>query len=318
MAQNVLLPGGVVSMTATAADRLLKAGNGDGALLYLYLLRRGGQFSSDGARQALGWTAERIKTAYDALGEMNLVDKSVDTAPARTPPEPEGPPDYSAADVAKEMEADTSFHHLVGAIEQCLGKVLSTADLKILLSIYDYLGLSAEVTLMLVTWCTEDSQRKYGAGRKPRMSQIRKEAFAWHRLGVDTPEAADAHIRALSALRDRERTLLPLLGIAGRAPVEGERRYISAWVDMGFDDDAIALAYEKTVLKKGSLNWAYMNSILRNWHQKNLHTVAQVEAGDSAWRKSRGPAAVTLHPERVEEDLDWMDRYLEETKGGNT
>lgn len=317
MAQNILLPGGVVSMTAAAADRLMKAGSGDGALLYLYLLRRGGQFSPDGARQALGWTADRVKAAYNTLGELNLVDKTVETLPARTPPEPEAPPDYSAADIAKELEAETSFRHLVGAVEQCLGKVLSTADLKILLSIYDYLGLTAEVILMLVTWCTEDTQRKYGAGRKPRLSQIRKEAFAWHRLGVDTPEAADAHIRALSVLRDRERTLLPLLGIAGRTPVEGERKYIAGWVDMGFDDETIALAYEKTVLKKGALNWAYMNSILRNWHQKNLHTTAQVEAGDSAWRKARSPGGAAPHPERVEEDLDWMDRYLQETKGGD-
>ena len=105
------------------------------------------------------------------------------------------------------------------------------------------------------------------------MSQIRKEAFVWHRLGVDTPEAADAHVRTLSALRDREKSILPRLGIAGRLPVEAERKYISSWVEMGFDDDAIALAYERTVLKKGSLVWPYMNSILKSWHQKKQEQI---------------------------------------------
>ncbi len=319
MAQNVLLPGGVVSMTAAAADRLMKAGNGDAALLYLHLLRRGGEFSPDYARQALGWTADRVKSAFDALAALALVDKASEVASASTPPEPEGPPDYTSADIAKELDAGGAFPHLVSELERRLGKVLSPADLKILLSIYDYLALPAEVVLMLVTWCIEDTERKYGAGRKPRMSQIRKEAFIWHRLGVDTPEAADAHIKSLTRLRDRERSLLPLLGIAGRTPVEGERKFINAWVDMGFDDEAIALAYERTVLKKGALNWAYMNSILRSWHQKNLHSVPQIEAGDSSYRRAapqgQRPAAPAGQGEaRAREDMDRLRRLM----GGQT
>ena len=41
MAQELLLPGEIVSMTGPAADRLLRAGNGDAALLYLWLLGGG-------------------------------------------------------------------------------------------------------------------------------------------------------------------------------------------------------------------------------------------------------------------------------------
>ena len=317
MAQNVLSPGGVIAMTTAAADRLLTAKDGDAALLYLHLLRRGGSFSADEVRKVLGWTADRVRTAYTALGNLSLVEKDADLAPTPTPPEPDAPPDYTAADIARELEGDPSFPHLVSELERRLGKVLSPADLKILLSIYDYLALPAEVVLLLVMWCIEDTERKYGAGRRPRMSQIRKEAFIWHRMGVDTPEAAEAHLRSLSALRDRERTLLPILGIAGRAPVEGERKYINSWVEMGFGDEAIALAYEKTVLKKGALNWAYMNSILRSWHQKNLHTVEQIEAGDSAWKKSRPqPGQAPAKPTPREADLDWMDRYLDKIEKG--
>lgn len=315
MAQNELLPGGVISLTAAAADRLLRCGSGDAALLYLHLLRRGGQFSPEGARQALGWTADRVNAAYTALAGLALVDQTAPPTPAATPPEPSGPPDYTSADIAREMDAGGVFPHLVTELERRLGKVLSPADLKILLSIYDYLALPPEVILMLCTWCIEEVEEKYGPGRKPRMSQIRKEAFVWHRLGVDTPEAADAHIKSLTRLRGRERRLLPLLGIAGRAPVEGERKYINAWVDMGFDDEAIALAYEKTVLKKGGLNWPYMNSILRSWHQKGLHTPAQIEAGDSAYRRTAPPSAPRPEDQsrRLKADMAWMDRFLAQT-----
>ncbi len=314
MAGPLLLPGDIVSMTAAAADRLLKAGEGDAALLYLYLLRRGGVFSPEGARKALGWSADRLKTAAETLARLGLWDgKAEETLPA-TPPEPQGPPDYTAADIAKELEGKGTFPHLVEEVQRQLGKLLSTADLKILYSLYDYLALPAEVILVLVTWCVEETERKYGPGRKPRMAQIRKEGFVWHRLGVDTAEAADAHLRHLAALAGRERSLLPRLGISGRAPVEGERKYIAAWVGMGFDDEAISLAYERTVLKKGSLNWAYMNSILRSWNQKGLRTVEQVESGDSTWRRRPEPGAPTVQSgqgeDRARADMERMRRFL--------
>lgn len=320
----MLLPGDILSMTSAAADRLLKSGNGDAALLYLHLLRRSGEFSAEYARKALAWPEERVRSGYDALVSMGLADKKAELPPAAAPPEPDEPPAYTSADIARELENGGDFPHVVQGVQQMLGKVLSTADLQILYSLYDYLALPAEVVMLLTTWCVEECERKYGQGRKPRMSQIRKEGFIWRRLGVDTAEAADAHIRALSALQTRERAILPLLGISGRTTVEGERKYIAAWVDMGFDDEAIRLAYEKTVLKKQSLNWAYMNSILKNWHLKNLHTVDQVEAGDSAYR--RGPSQGQPSPpnpkhaqQGLKDEMDWMDRFLaqtDETKGG--
>lgn len=321
MSGNVLLPGNILSLTGAAADRLLKSGSGDAALLYLYLLRSGGTFSPGGARHTLGWADERVRTAFDALVSLGLADGQTETAPAPQKPEPDEPPAYTAADIARELEGGGTFPHVVAEVQRQLGKMLSTADLQILYSLYDYLALPAEVIFLLTTWCVEESERKYGPGRKPRLSQIRKEGFIWRRLGVDTAEAADAHMRALSALHTRERAILPLLGISGRAPVEGERRYISAWVDMGFDDEAIRLAYEKTVLKKQSLNWAYMNSILKSWHQKNLHTLEQVEAGDSAYRRQNRPVpADPKHAQaRMRDDMDWMDRFLaqtDDTKGG--
>ena len=324
MASNVLSPGGVVAMTAAAADRLIRSGSGDAALLYLHLLRRGGELDIAAARKALGWADERVRQAYQALAGCGLVRKDADLSPAPTPPEPDSPPDYTAADIARELEGESSFPHLVREIERQLGKVLSTSDLKLLYTIYDYLALPAEVILLLTTWCVEEHERKYGPGQRPRMSQIKKEAFVWRRLGVDTTEAADAHIKHLSALRDRVGRLLPLVGISGRAPVEGERKYLEGWVEMGFDDGTIALAYERTVLKKGALNWAYMNSILRSWHQKGLHTAEQVEAGDSAWKRSAGQTgggAAVPPPQggqaqaSMKEDMDWLDRFLEKTEG---
>ena len=164
------------------------------------------------------------------------------------------------------------FSALADEVERRLGKKLSAADLKKLYTLYDHLALPPEVILMLVGWCIEEMERKYGPGRRPFLSQISKDGFVWARRGIDTMERAEEYIAKLTRLRGREAEVLRLLDISPRPLVEREKTYIAAWDDMGFEDEAIRMAYEKTVLKKQSMDWGYMNGILRRWHEKGLHT----------------------------------------------
>ena len=263
------------------------------------------------AKERLITHPERTAAAYDHLVRLGLADGAAPPPSAPAVRESDEPPEYTGADIARELENGASpFRALADEVQRRLGKILSTADLKMLYTLYDYLALPAEVILLLVNWCVEEMERKYGPGRRPRMSQIRREGFVWHRLGV---EAAEEHLKKQSALRARESALLPLLGITGRAAVEGERKYLAAWLDMGFGDDAIRLAYERTVLKKQSMSWPYMNSILRSWHHKGLHTVEEIQAGDSGYpRRSPAPAPdrQAPPPSGEQEDIAWMKRFL--------
>ena len=104
---ELLLPGDILSMTARAADRLMGAGNGDAALLYLWLLRRGGRLEPEAARRALKWDVPRLEAALSALVGLGLADgTAAPEAPARM--EPEGPPEYTAADITRELEDGAS------------------------------------------------------------------------------------------------------------------------------------------------------------------------------------------------------------------
>jgi DnaD/phage-associated family protein len=203
-------------------------------------------------------------------------------------------------------------------VERRLGKKLSTNDLKVLYTLYDHLALPPEVILMLVTWCVEEMERKYGPGRRPFLSQIRKEGFIWARRGIDTIEAAEAHIQKMTAMRGREKEVLRLLDIPARPLVEREKTYIAAWDEMGFDDETIRMAYEKTIMKKQSMDWGYMNGILRRWHEKGLHTAAAVQAGDRTPRPvqaSPTPAPVAAQEEqRAREDMERMRRLMQQMK----
>ena len=78
---------------------------------------------------------------------------------------------------------------------------------------------------------------------------------------------------------------------------------------MGFEDKALALAYERTCLNTGGLSWAYMNKILVSWHNAGLHTLAQISAGD---RKKPTPRGATGQPGQAE--LDAIAKLLKEDK----
>ena len=313
---ELLLPGRILAMDARAAERLVAAGSGDGALLYLWLLGRGGRLDPAQARKALNWDQGRLESAAAALRDMGLSDGRTEAEPA-PPPAPEGPPEYTAADITRELEqAGSPFPGLVGEVQRRLGKVLSTADLKSLYTVYDYLALPPEVICLLVNWCVEESRRKYGPGRMPRMGEVQRGAFRWKRLGVDTAQAADAYLKRQELYRTREGEILKLLDLPLRPLVDKERKKVQAWTDMGFDDQALRLAYEKTVYKKQKMDWDYMNGILCGWHKKNLHTLAEIEAGDAPRRRSAGPA-MQDHParpgdadRRVREDVARMREFL--------
>ena len=314
MAQ-LLTPGSILAMTDQAADRLLKLDSGDAALLYLHLLRRGGL---DGLR----WPEERRQGALKQLQEQGLVSQTI-ASPAPPPEPPEAPPpEYSLEDITTALNDKAStFPALADAGERRLGKKLTANDLKTLYTLYDHLALPTEVIFLLVNWCVEEMERKYGPGRRPFLSQIRKEGFVWARKGIDTVEAAERHLQSLVRLRSRGAQVLQLLDIAPRPLVEREKKYIADWDQMGFDDETIREAYERTIVKKQSLDWNYMNGILRRWHEKGLHTLAAVREGDHDVRpvqaaspqgQDRAPAG---QEEQTRADMERMRRLLERIKG---
>ncbi|MGI5963545.1 MAG: DnaD domain protein [Lawsonibacter sp.] len=316
MAQT-LIPGEILALSGQAADRLLRLDNGDAALLYLYLLRRG-----MGERPR--WSAQRLEAAMQLLQEQGLAPRDLplpDPKPQELPP-----PEYALEDITAELQQpDSSFPALCDAVERRLGKKLTANDLKALYTLYDHLSLPAEVILMLVGWCAEETERRYGPGRRPSLSYISKEGFGWARRGIDTMERAEEHLRRLTRLRSREGEVLRLLDIPLRPLVEREKAYIEGWDDMGFDDGALRLAYEKTVMKKQSMDWSYMNGILRRWHEKGLHTAAAVQTGDREPRPVRagGPSSRPFAPQeetRTREDMERMRRLMEQIKqeGGGT
>ena len=317
----LLLPNEILSMSAQAARLLVESGDGDGALLYLALLECGGDRDKAAAR--LRWGDERLRPAWERLARLELAP-APGGVPAPAPRQDDRLPEYSRGAIAAAMEQEPVFQGLCREMEGRLGRIFSDNDLKCLYTMYDYLALPPEVILLLTGWAVRRERwQKNNPAASPRMPQIQKEAFRWKRLGVDTPERAEDYLRRQELVDEREWEILSAVGVTDRRPaVEKEREYIAGWVELGLSGELIRLAYERTVYKKGAMNWPYMNRILRSWHEAGYQTPAQAEAGDRPPKRSNsGPAnqkPQNFQPtqERIRKNNDWLDQFLEEQKKG--
>ena len=278
--------------------KLLWAKNPDTALLYLYITA--GNDPKE-AEQALQLSQSRISCAVATLRQLGLwpeEKKAVILSGER--------PQYTEQDVITAMDGNQDFQSLYGEIQRVLGRTLSTEELKILLSFTHYLGLPAEVISLLVCYCKERARAK-GNLRNPSLRSIEKEAYFWAEQGIDTMEEAVAYIQNQNLNRSRLSHLMKILQIRGRNLTPGEEKYAKSWLEMGFDDEVIALAYERTCLNTGGLSWAYMNKILTRWSEAGLFTLKQVKAND---KKPSAPKGASGQMGQAE--LDAIQKLLKE------
>ncbi len=287
-----------LTIGAEALRKLLSTGSGDAALLYLYIHSGG---SADAAAASLRLSESAVNCAAAVLRQLGLWPED------RRGFLPTGQrPSYSQTDVATAMETDVDFRSLVGEVERLRGKVLTAAELEILLGFVRYLGMSAEVVCILVNYC-KDRARQQGRLRPPSLQSIEKEAYHWAERGIETLEDASAFIQAQNMRNSRLGRLKNILQIYGRNLTAGEEKYADQWLSMAFDESALALAYERTCLNTGGLNWAYMNKILKRWHESGWHTAQEVMARDQKPNVPKG-ASGTLG----EEEREAIRRMMEE------
>jgi DnaD/phage-associated family protein len=259
-----------LNMEKGHVHKLLCAASGDAALLYLYL--HSGN-SMENAERELNMNPSRLQCAAASLRQLGLwsQQKTVAMVGER--------PSYSETDVVTAMDTDMDFKALHKEVQRNLGRTMTTEEVKILLGFVRYLGFSGDVILLLINHCREKVRRK-GSTRNPSLRTIEKEAYAWAEQGIDTLEEAIAYIQRQDVRFSRLGRLMNILQIRGRNLTQGEEKYAQQWLEWGFDEEAISMAYERTCLNTGGLSWAYMNKILKRWQESGLLTAEQIRTGD--------------------------------------
>ncbi len=258
------------------AQILLEAGNGDAALLYLHIARCGGTLDVGRAARELHRSDRDIEIAAERLAGMGLLSGESVGRPAPVPED--SLPEYEAREITR---SDPRFQTLVGEVQMALGRVdLPAADLNRLFGIYHDLAMPPEVILMLIQYCKEESEARYGKERRVGFAFIEKVAYDWFHREILTYEQAEQWLRTQAQRRTELGALQRELGLYDQKLTPTVRQYLTDWLDMGFSTEAISIAADRTVTNTGGLKWKYMDSILRSWDRMGLHTPAEIERGD--------------------------------------
>lgn len=289
-----------IVISAENAEKLIAGGDALACLLYIHICARGGLSLSAAVRE-LGRGEAELAAAAAALRKMGLYNPD-------KPLESREMPEYSAADIVSRAQRDSVFEALVEAVQQSLGRLLSTPDLRTLFGIYDHLGLPAEVIYLLIAHCIESYRESHGQGRMPTMRYIEKEAWFWAQQEIMSLEDAERHIKYEKEKKSQLSRTAEKLGIKGRELSQSERRYIESWLDMGFDSEGLAIAYDRTVLGTGKLAWRYMDRIVQSWHERGLRSPEAILSGDP--RQGKKPEKAPDGNDREIEELRRLHAHL--------
>lgn len=296
------------------ADKLLSLSSGTAALLYLFALRNGGSFSLQSAASALHRTEKEVRTAAELLSSAGLFSSTCERHPIVQPSDEL--PEYTTKDIMARSSENGEFKAIIEETQRIMGHILTSVDLKLLFGIYDHLRLPTEVIFMLINHCVEETQKRLGPSALPSMRSIEKEAYVWYNREILTLERAEEFLQQKRRRSGAVAEIKRVLQINGRNLSTTERKFVESWLEMGFSTDAIALAYDKTVIKTGSLTWRYMNSILTSWHEKGLHTAQAAEEGDlrTHAKISAKPTNAQGAPARSKDDAELMRKILNKAK----
>lgn len=110
------------------------------------------------------------------------------------------------------------------------------------------------------------------------MNYIEKVAISWNKNGIFTIDAADKFITAEKEKNGYAYKIRKLFGIENRNLSKTEENYLKMWHDKFLmDEDMVELAYEYCIMQTTKLSFPYINSILKRWHELNIHNIADAK-----------------------------------------
>lgn len=313
MSLTSLIPAGseYCVLRADAVDRLLSCGDSDGALLYLYLIRRGASFCEEEAMRDLHFSPERLARAVFTLKNLQIASEPRALRPSKSTDSPA--PRYTVSELRSRRTGDRRFEAVCQTAEAVLGRMLTESQLRTLYMAYDHLGLPADVLIDLLTYL---KQEKKSVTRR----DIEEQAYLWADMGIFTAQASSAFLSRLEQEKPVIAAMLRALDMAGRSPSPSEYRYLSEFIRQGFGPDAVALAKERLYQRIGRFSWKYLKGILDSWHDKGVHTVEEITAlePDSAPKNISASAPAAQTDKLQDWEKDWLDQLHATAPSGST
>ncbi len=197
-------------------------------------------------------------------------------------------PNYSPEQIASFKE-DEAISDMFFAVSTYMKHMLNSKETNAILYWLDGLGFTPELIEYLVEYCMDRNHNS--------IYYMDKVAMNWASEGIQTVEAAkesaNMHSKSYYAVCNA-------FGITGRNLNERELSYIKRWTgEFGFTIDIITEACQRTIANINKPNFEYAHRILKDWHDKGVHTLNDVVPLDSAHAaraKSKQTAAQPAKP----------------------
>lgn len=253
-------------------DNYMKDVDGDYVKVYLCMLR---QYLTDGSMPDAGIIAELSGLSMDKVrqaqrywcqaGFFNMPSRA---ASAQGDISLDDRPSYSPAEINASIQSSDEIALLFKIAEEKLERLLSTNDIQVIYSLYDWLGLPVEVIIMLLEHC-----RCLG---KRNIRYIEKVAVEWTQNGINTIEKAEEHLRRFEKRNIDHKKICEQLGIYGN-PAKRQAEYMDKWLyEWSMPLDVVLLACDQTVNTREP-SFAYVNAVLERWHNEGVSTVADAQ-----------------------------------------
>ena len=240
--------------------------------------------------------AAENKTAQPSERPANTAPAVTDAAVPEQKPEigtkrgkektlmPSSLPTYTESQCADIISASQDLADVTAMCQQIVGKIFTPADIAVIVTMYDHLGLGGEYIVTLFSYLS-------GKG-KNSLRYIERTAVNLFDEGVDTVDALNAYIKRKDEFEDNIGKIRSLIGAGQRELTAKEKKFFTCWLDEWcLPIDVITRAYEVTVDKIGDPSVSYMNKVLENWKNSDLTTIGAVEASLENYKKKKAEAA---------------------------
>ena len=197
---------------------------------------------------------------------------------------------------AQRLAVDEELKMLVDETQTTLGKVLSNSDIATLLMLKDTCGLPLDVIFMLIHYCASID--------KGNIRTIENIGVQWANDGIYSLEAAENKIEQIQKTTANFSVVSKAFGLKNvGSPTKKQLEYGDKWIsEWKFSPEMLREAYERCVDTKGTMNFRYIDGILKRWHAGNVHTIDEL----NKYEKS---ASKPVARRESSFDIEELDRF---------
>ncbi len=178
-------------------------------------------------------------------------------------------------EVSQRINSSDELKWIVSETERMFGRFLTQTETSVLVSMFDYASIPADVIVMIIEYCISID--------KANLRFIEKTAYSWIDKGIDNHQKVEAHITSLVTEKNNETLIKSAFGIWDHNLTTKQKEYICVWLgELAFSVEMIKIAYEKCMDNTGKLSFPYINKVLLNWSEKGFTTPKQIEENEMA------------------------------------